>query len=75
MPVVATGYVHDVSPITNDKYFDFQLQMKQKTARAVCFSPPKRKYFSDYSASNTPVEIKKFKDLAMGNNVSVQYCP
>ena len=83
LPGVATGYVHNVSPIKNDKYFDFQLQMMHKTVRAVCFSPPKRKYFSDYSASNTPVEIKKFKvntnsnaeDLVMGNNVSVHYCP
>ena len=82
-PGIATGYVHNVSPIKNDKYFDFQLQMKHKTVRAVCFSPPKRKYFSEYSTSNTPVEIKKFKvdtnsnaeDLVMGNNVSVQYCP
>ena len=45
-PGVATGYVHNVSPIENGKYFDFQLQMKHKTVRAVCFSPPKRKYFS-----------------------------
>ena len=51
-PGVATGYVHNVSPIKNDEYFDFQLQMKHKT---VSFSPPKRKYFSEYSASNTPV--------------------
>ena len=82
-PGVATGYVHNVSPIKNGKYFDFQLQMKHKTVRAVCFSPPKRKYFSEYSTSNTPVEIKKFKvdtnsnaeDLVMGNNVAVQYYP
>ena len=82
-PGVATGYVRNVSPIENGKYFDFQLQMKHKTVRAVCFSPPKRKYFSEYSTSNTPVEIKKFKvdinsnaeDLVMGNNVAVQYYP
>ena len=82
-PGVATAYVYNVSPIKNDKYFDFQLQMKHKTVRADCFSPPKRKYFSEYSTSNTPVEIKKFKvdtnsnteNLVMGNNVSVQYCP
>ena len=82
-PGVATGYVHNVSPIKNGKYFDFQLQMKHKTVRAVCFSPSKRKYFSEYSTSNTPVEIKKFKvdtnsnaeDLVMGNNVAVQYYP
>ena len=82
-PGVATGYVHNVSPIKNGKYFDFQLQMKHKTVRAVCFSPPKRKYFSEYSTSSTTVEIKKFKvdtnsnaeDLVMGNNVAVQYYP
>lgn len=82
-PGVATGCVHNVSPIKNGKYFDFQLQMKHKTVRAVCFSPPKRKYFSEYSTSNTPVEIKKFKvdtnsnaeDLVMSNNVAVQYYP
>ena len=57
--------------------------MKHKTVGAVCFSPPERKYLSEYSTSNTPVETKKFKvdtnsnaeDLVMGNNVSVQYCP
>lgn len=82
-PGVATGYVHNVSPIKNGKYFDFQLQMKHKTVRAICFSPPKRKYFSECSTSNTPVEIKKFKvdinsnaeDLVMGNNVAAQYYP
>ena len=36
-PGVATGYVHNVSPIKNGKYFDFQLKMKHKTVRAVCF--------------------------------------
>ena len=82
-PAVATGYVHNVSPIKNENYFDFQLQMKHKTVRAVCFSPPNRKYFSEYSTSNTPVEIEKFKvdtnsnaeDLVMGNNVAEQYYP
>ena len=57
--------------------------MKHKTVRAIRFSPPKRKYFSECSTSNTPVEIKKFKvdinsnaeDLVMGNNVAVQYYP
>ena len=56
--------------------------MKHKTVRAVCFSPPKRKYFSEYSTSNTPVEIKfkvdtnsNAEDLVMGNNVAVQYYP
>ena len=56
--------------------------MKHKTVRAVCFSPPKRKYFSEYSTSNTPVEMKfkvdtnsNAEDLVMSNNVAVQYYP
>ena len=51
---VATGYVHNVSQIKNGKYFDFWF-------RAVCFSPPKRNYFSKYSKSNVPVEIRKVR--------------
>ena len=58
---VATGYVHNVSQIKNGKYFDFQLQTKHKTVRAVFFSPPKRKYFSKYSKSNVPVELRKVR--------------
>ena len=82
-PGVATGYVHNVSAIKNGKYFDFQLQMKHKTVRAVCLSPLKRLYFSEYSTKQYSVEIKKFKvdtnsnaeDLVMSNNVAAQYYP
>lgn len=36
---IARGYIH-VSPLrTNNSYFDFEVQTKYKTIRAVCFSP------------------------------------
>ncbi|CAH3167388.1 unnamed protein product, partial [Pocillopora meandrina] len=66
---VATGYVHNVSQIKNGKYFDFQLQTKHKTIRAVCFSPPKRKYFSKYSKSNVPVELRKVRIIQYYSNI------
>ena len=56
---VASGYLHNVSPVKNGNYFDFQLQMKHKTSRGVYFSPPTHKNFSEYSKCNNPVEIKK----------------
>lgn len=75
---VAVGYVHNISPVKAGNYFDFVLQTKSKTVRAVCFSPPKRKSFIDHSSG--PVQVKKFqidpksnnKDLLMGPDVLVQ---
>lgn len=40
---IARGYIH-VSPLRNNSsYFDFEVQTKYKTIRAVCFSPKKKK--------------------------------
>ena len=40
---IARGYIHNVSPLRNNSsYFDFEVQTKYKTIRAVCFSPKGR---------------------------------
>ena len=75
---VAVGYVHNISPVKAGNYFEFVLQTKSKTVRAVCFSPPKRKSFFYHSSG--PVQVKKFQidlksnneDLLMGADVLVQ---
>lgn len=74
------GYIHNVSPVKNGKYFDFQIQTKEKVMRGVCFSPPKVKRFAEFSESATPVKLKKFRldtsanteDLLMGHDVSLE---
>lgn len=73
------GYIHNVSPVKNGRYFDFQIQTKEKIMGGVCFSPPKVKRFTEFSESPTPVKLKKFrldtsantKDLLMGHDVSL----
>lgn len=41
---IARGYIPNVSPLRNNSsYFDFEVQTKYKTIRAVCFSPKKKK--------------------------------
>lgn len=77
------GYIHNLSPIKKDKYFDFELQTKDKTVRGICFSPPKRKRFEQFSTNNSPVKIKKFRidtksnaeDYVMGNDVFIEHFP
>ena len=77
------GYIHNISPIKRDRYFDFELQGKEKTVRGVCFSPPKLKRFSELSSAGSPVKIKKFRidtksnseDILMGSDVSVEPFP
>ncbi|XP_029209383.2 uncharacterized protein LOC114973125 [Acropora millepora] len=74
------GYIHNVSPVKNGKYFDFQIQTKEKIMRGVCFSPPKVKRFTEFSESATPVKLKNFRldtsanteDLLMGHDVSLE---
>ena len=74
------GYIHSVSPVKNGRYFNFQIQTKEKIMRRVCFSPPKVKRFTEFSESATPVKLKKFRldtsanteDFLMGNDVSVE---
>lgn len=39
------GYLHNVSPVKNGRYFNLQIQSKEKVMRGVCFSPPKAKHF------------------------------
>jgi len=51
------GYIHNISPLKKGSYFDCQLQDKEKTAREVCFSPPKLKRFRSLSEANSPVKI------------------
>ena len=78
----AVGYLHNISPLRKGKYFDFQLQAKDRTVRGVCFSPPKRKLFLGLGESNSPVKIKKFRisttsnteDLVIGNDGSIDRC-
>ena len=56
---IARGYIHNVSPLrNNNSYFDFEVQTKYKTIRAVCFSPKKRKLIDTHSKNETPVELK-----------------
>ena len=57
---VAKGYLHNLSPLKkNGGYFDFQIQTKHKTVRAVCFSPQKRKLLKSYFDKESPVKLKK----------------
>ena len=77
------GYIHNVSPVYHDKYFEFQIQTESETVRAVCFSPRKRKQFAAYNQNNTPVKLKRFKidttskakDVLIGDDVFVEDCP
>lgn len=81
----ASGYLHHISPLKNKgKFFDFQLQLKNKTIRAVCFSAKKKKHhFESFSKSKTPVKMKKFRletkgnseDLLMDETVSIEEFP
>ena len=42
---IARGYIHNVSPLRNNSsYFDFEVQTKYKTIRAVCFHQKKESY-------------------------------
>ena len=71
------GYIHNVSPIKEGNFFDFQLQSKDKYMW-VCFAPAKRELFQ--SIKGNPVRIKRFKidqrsntdDLLMSSNVEIQ---
>ena len=72
------GYIHNVSPIKEGNFFDFQLQSKDKYMRGVSFAPAKRELFQ--SVKDNPVRIKRFKidqrsntcDLLMSSNVEIQ---
>lgn len=77
------GYIHNVSPIKEGKFFDFQVQSKEKYLRGVCFAPAKRDLFQSVQDGSSPVKIKRFRidqksnteDLLMGDNVEVQQLP
>lgn len=78
------GYIHNVSPVYNEKFFECQLQGKDQTiTRAVCFSPRKRKIFEDYSEKKSPIKVKKFNvdtssntnDILMGDSVVLEHYP
>ena len=78
-----SGYIHNVSPVYHNKYFEFQVQAQSETVRAVCFSPRKRNQFAGYDQNKSPVKIKKFKidttsnakDIIIGDDVCVEDCP
>ena len=78
-----SGYIHNLSPLKQGKFFEFQLQAERKTVRGVCFSPPKRKRFEELRSSSSPVKIKKFRidtksnaeDYVMGHDVLIEECP
>lgn len=81
---IARGYIHNVSPLRNNSsYFDFEVQTKYKTIRAVCFSPKKRKLFDIHSKNETPVELKKCRletkynseDLVLNDDVEIKEFP
>ena len=78
---IARGYIHNVSPLRNNStYFDFQVQTKYKTARAVCFSPQKRKVLNSFSKTDTPVKLKNCRpetkyspeDLVFNDDVKIE---
>jgi len=81
---IARGYIHNVSPLrNNNSYFDFEVQTKYKTIRAVCFSPKKRKLIDTHSKNETPVELKKCcletkynsEDLVLNDYVQIKEFP
>ncbi|CAH3123198.1 unnamed protein product [Porites lobata] len=78
------GYIHNVSAVYNEKFFQCQLQGRDESVtRAVCFSPSKRKIFADFQDKKSPIKIKRFKvdtnantsDLLMGHDVIVEHYP
>ena len=78
------GYIHNVPAVYNEKFFQCQLQGKDESiARAVCFSPRKRKIFADFEEKKSPIKIKKLRvdtnantsDLLMGHDVIVEHYP
>lgn len=80
---IARGYRHNVSPLRNNStHFDFQVQTKYKTVRAVCFSPHKRKVLNSFSKTDTPVKLKKCRletkynseDLVLNDDVKIEAC-
>jgi len=79
-PSEVVGCLHNISPLKKGRYFDFQMQTKDKTVRGVCFSPPKLKRFSELSQKSSPVKLKKFRvdtasnseDLLMGRDVIIE---
>jgi ssDNA-binding replication factor A large subunit len=58
------GYLHNLSPMkvsaNENNYFDVSVQMKEKTIRAVCFSPEKMKPMKANLEASSPVKISNF---------------
>ena len=48
------GYIHNVSPVYHDEYFEFQIQAETENVRAACFSPRKRTQFATYDHNKSP---------------------
>jgi len=75
------GFVQ-VSPVYNEKFFEFQSQGRDQTITgAVCFSPRNHKIFTDYNEKNSPIKVKKFNvvtssntnDMLVGDTVVVEH--
>ena len=67
-----SGYVHAVkNSNTPDKsqYFTCSFQTKEAVFRTFCYSPNKRKLFSEVQNSCTPVRITKTSDSKTGNMI------
>ena len=67
----------------NETFFECQLQGRDKTTGAVCFSPRKRKIVADYSEKQNSIKIKKFNvdtssntnDILMGDTIAIEKYP
>jgi hypothetical protein len=57
------GYLVNVSPVKTSgsrRYFNFHIQTKSVTRRAVCFSPEKRSNMTTFQDQKVPVKIQQF---------------
>lgn len=58
------GYLHNLSPMkvskNDNEYFDVNVQMKEKTMRAICFSPDKMKPSSPVKICNYTIKRNQY---------------
>lgn len=59
------GYIHNVSPVYHDKYFEFQIQAKTETVRAVCFSQEKENNLLPMTTTRVLLKVLKHKGLKL----------
>lgn len=75
-------YIHSVSPVkrkaeNNRKYFYCSLQAKEKSYRAICFSPEKQSELSTLGKLRSPVKLQNFKlydnkDILLGKHTDIR---